>query len=314
MLDEIREKLNKVNGELLESFLPFDKKRVLKFQTGLQVLNDAEKNLKSEKKTNLYAVYDDTALEKLLAEHGIHKHDLDKVPDVIERFSEGDIDAYDAIRQLPQLLQDAIKKVNEKNRQLYEIPASGMIAVTLNLIDNDAKDALIAGQAGERTLQAVERIANKSMTDNFSMNKKISSHIFDAPSLEPKYLTAAKAANHLADLLEGAVFLEPKISSDDGIKNSLSALKYMASRIFLQSSKKLKKSGIKDASSGLANLAHHFGRDVNFDSHDEAMHAIKAGLDLAQNIFADKASDEESRYFDEIVKKRLAQLKDLEAV
>ncbi len=62
MVDEIRRRLDKVTGELLESFIPFDKTRVLKFQTGLHAIHGAQKDFDNDKKTNLYAVSDDAAL------------------------------------------------------------------------------------------------------------------------------------------------------------------------------------------------------------------------------------------------------------
>jgi hypothetical protein len=310
MVDEIRKKLDKVTGELLEAFVSFDKTRVLKFQAGLHALHGAQQHLENDKKTNLYAIADDAALEKLLSEHGIAKHDFDKVPDVIKRFENGEMDAAEALKQLPDLLQEAVRKVNEKNRGLYEVPASGMIAVTLNLVNNDTKNALIAGQAGEQTLQAIERISKKDLKrNNFSNTKYI-----DKIGNEPHYLTAARATNHLADLLEGAVLLSPTMIENSHVKNSLHAFRYIIRQIFLQSASNLKKSGVTEASDSFATLADYLSLDNHHNGHEEAINAISGGLDFARQIFEQNGSDEDARYFEEVVQKRLKQLRDFEAV
>jgi hypothetical protein len=315
MVDEIRKQLDKVTGELLESFIPFDKLKVLKFQAGLHAIHGAQKDIDIDKKTNLYAVCDDAALEKLLSEHGISKYDFDKVPSVIKAFENGELDAYEAIKQLPHLLQEAIQKVNEKSRNIYEVPASGMIAVTLNLINNDAKDALIAGQAGERTLQAIERISkNKSIAKkhNFRSSTKLSMAYMGGIGKEPRYLTAARATNHLADLLEGAVLLNPDIAENPSVKNSLEAFRYIIMQIFLQSSRKLKTSGVTEASEEFEKLAKYISKNDEKNNHEGAINAIRDGLDLAKNLF--EGSDDESKHFENIINKRLDQLKDLEPV
>ncbi len=241
------------------------------------------------------------------------------MPSVIKSFENGELDAYETLKQLPHLLQEAIQKVNEKNSGMYEVPASGMIAVTLNLINNDAKNALIAGQAGERTLQAIERISKKEAPkrhNNFKSSTKLSTIYIDKIGNEPRYLTAARATSHLADLLEGAVLLSPDILENAHVKNSLHAFKYIIRQIFLQSANNLKNSGVTEASDSFSTLANHLSLDNQHNGHDEAINAISGGLDFARQIFEENSdvSDEDAKYFEEVVSKRLKQLRDLEAV
>ncbi|MCE3232607.1 MAG: hypothetical protein K0R98_864 [Rickettsiaceae bacterium] len=315
MIEDIRKKLDKVTGELLESFIPFDKRRVLKFQAGLHAIHAAQKDLETDKKTNLYAVCDDLMLEKLLSEHGISKNDLDKVPDAIASYSDNPKETNKTLEELPNLLQQAVYKVSNKKREIYEIPASGMIAVTLNLVNSDAKDALIAGQAGERTLQAIERISKKKEGKNkeYYSSTAFSAPYHDSNIKEPGYLTLAKATNHLADIFENAISKQPKITNDSIIKASLNAFRYIIKEIFKQSSNRLKESGVEEASASIAKLAESLSSTTGeVASHASAINAIKQGLEVIKNN--PNLTDADAEYFETVVNKRLEQLKDFESV
>jgi hemerythrin-like domain-containing protein len=327
VVEEIRNKLDRATGELLESFVNFDKKMVLKFQTGLHAIHSAQKD--KEDKINLHTICNHDELEKLLTEHGINKEHFEKVPDVINQFENDDIQASEALSQLPELLQDAIEKVNSKTRDIYEVPASGMIAVTLNLISDNIKDALLAGRAGERTFKAIESVIKgtppgKKQTVfedrlyDFGSTKPARPYIDLELDLRPRYVTAAKAANHLADLLEGAAMLSPEVSKDEYVKESLDAYKFIARKILLKSSSNLKKSGIKTASSNIKTLADYIAEQYDeclVRNLKEAVASIKLGLGSAFNTLElnRKLTSLEAEDFENLMKKRLQQVEALES-
>lgn len=333
MVDDIRKNLDKVTGELLESFLPFDKSRVRTFQAGLHALHTAQQDLEPGQKTNLHAVCDYPALERLLGQHGIDKQDFDKVPSVLKQFEDGELDAFEAIKQLPHLLQEAVQKVNENTRAIYEVPQSGMIAVMLNLVSNDAKNALIAGRAGERTLQTVERIANKYSNDTGRVSAasilsdrlyeignpaKLARSYIDRMDGQPGYLLAARANNHLADLLEGAIMLNPALSKEDSVQRALQAHRFITRRVFLKSSSMLKESGADEAASNIASLVEYMAAYTSDEqvvmSIEEAVETIRSTLEDANKSLEGllKISREEAVDFDSLLLKRLGQLRELD--
>ncbi len=327
MVEDIRKNLDKVTGELLESFVKFDKSKVLHFQTGLHVLHKAEKD-SPYKKTNLYAVCDHHLLERLLAEHGISKYDFDQVPQIIKDFESGRTDAYDTLRKLPDLLQEAVHKVNERNRAVYDVPAMGMIAVNLSLISNDIKNALLAGQSGEKTLQAAERIdglvfhsiassnnKDKILQDrlyDFGGNTRLARPYIDLHADEPGYLIAAKAGHHLADLLEGAVLLDKNLASENDIKKSVEAFKIISATIFDKSSAELHRHGEENAGEKIKDVAQHVRGRVGEDYQGKAAIAnAENGLKMACKTLFELAifDEKEKEDFNILTEKRINQLK-----
>ncbi len=324
MVDETRRNLDKVTGELLESFIAFDKQKALHFQTGLHAIHDAQKDIESSSKTNLHAVYDEEKLHKLLAEHGISEEDFSKVPNIMKNFEDGKSDAYETLRQLPELLQEAIRKVNEKSHTLYEIPAWGMIAVTLNLVSKDIKNALIAGQAGERTLQVVERV-NKhkpGLISLFNRSSILNDRLYDFGSesrlarpdidmfvSEPQYLVSARATNHLADLLEGMVMLDPEIAGDKNAVNASRSLKCLAVDTFLHSSNILKKLGENDASNKIATLANQLLKDKEM-LRAEAISTLRSSLTSIGHDMQKRnsISQKEASDYEKLIEKRFVQM------
>jgi len=322
MVEDIRRNLDKVTGELLESFLLFDRNRALHFQTGLYAIYSFQKNIENTKKTNLYAIHDEEKLHELLANIGISPADFEKVPAAIKAFEEGNISAYAAIKELPQMLQEAINKVNEKQRVLYEIPAAGMIAVSLNLVPCESKNALIAGQAGERTLQVAERLSlpalpnhkkesrNDILSDrlyDISSNTRLARPYIDMHQHEPKYLLAAKATNHIADIMEGFLMLSPEIFSEDYMKKASDCLKSIAFYTFERCAEILKENGDIYANSQMELLLKSF--DFDRMERSEAISTLRSSLSsLNHDMEKSKSlSYKESYDADLLIEKRFDQ-------
>lgn len=325
MFDDIRDNLNKVTGELIESFVNFDKWKVLHFQAGLYALHSAQQGIEEARKIDLYAVCDTDMLTKLLEENGISKDVFNKIPSVIKDFESGKVDAYNTMKKLPHLLQDAVEKVNAKARSFYEIPASGMIAVTLNLVNPEVKNALIAGQAGERSLKAIERASKVRRASRVASKDSIlTGRLYDLGSTsrlalsyigqfdsDPKYLTAAKATNHLAELLEGAVMLEPAIASYNDIQKSMDVFKQRSVGILSEASKKLNEFGETDASDKIGKLANYLAKECQPAVSDKAaLDVIKKGFDSANTALRNGRifDQKESEDFKTLVGKRLGQI------
>jgi hypothetical protein len=209
-----------------------------------------------------------------------------------------------------------------------------MIAVMLNLVSNDAKNALIAGRAGERTLQTVERIANKYRADSgrgASAASILSDRLYeignpakparsyiDRMDSQPGYLLAARANNHLADLLEGAIMLNPALSQESSIQKSLHAHRFLTRRVFLKSSSLLKEAGADEAASNIASLVEYMAGQAADDqvvmSIEDAVETIRVGLEDANKSLERllKISREEAADFDSLLIKRLGQLSELD--
>src|SRR4051812_4919005 len=84
MLDETRRNLDKATGELIESFVNFDKNKAMQVEIGLHAIHNAQKNSAPEKRINLYTVCDHDKLHKLLEEHGITRNEFEQIPAIIE--------------------------------------------------------------------------------------------------------------------------------------------------------------------------------------------------------------------------------------
>ncbi len=302
MVSDIRKNLDKVTGELLESFVSFDKDKVLHFQAGLHALYDAQKKRNESEKINLYTICDTSSLEGLLKDYGISKEDFEKVPSAIKECNSSGLKA--SVNILPELLQRAVDKVNSKARSfLYEVPAAGMIAVSLNLVSSEVKNALIASQAGERILQATERtsVINPSMLAahkdsilkdriyDYGSDVRLARPYIGGFGDDPKYLIAAKAMHHLADILEGGVRLYPKMIEYSYVQEAINRFRFLSAGIFSYSSGMLKQAGETDAAEKIDVLVQHITQKGNgrkfveiFDFYG-AMETVEVGLRRSSN-------------------------------
>lgn len=330
MHNETRKKLSKATGELIESFVNFDRTKVLHFQAGLHAIHKAGQELDSEHRPNLYNVSDTAALEKLLAQYNVPVDDFKKLPDIMKELESGKPEAFRKLEELPPPLRHAVSKVSSKETALYDVPIAGMIAVTLNLVSPDVKNALIAGQAGERALKATERASSilssstvhnkesvlRGLLYDYKDTSKPATLDVDETDTNPKYLVAAKATNHLADLLEGGIKLAPNVVEEEAVKNALKTLKSLSIRIFNETSRQLQQAGIDQAAQQIGQLAEELSLQQKKNeggvasTMDAALRLTQQGLEKIKdelrnrNIF----TEQEAKDFEEMVNHRIRQI------
>ena len=321
MVDDIRNNLNQATEKLIQSFAPYDKKRVTKFKAGLHYL---KKIADGEEKLDLYSITNDELLNQLLNKYNVPSDELDHNTKVLSDFEDGKIDAAEAIRQLPEILHDAVQAVNDKNEELYNMPAPAMIALSLDLVKKDVKDALIAGRTAERILQAASHI-NDKRTSAFEKEALLKDSLYDFGSEkelarpyigqienEPDYLVSAKATQHLAELLNVAISLNPDFSKDQNVKNTVNLFKGSSWYILNAASNKLKKSGAIEAAEKIGLVAKHLS-----DEDIKVYTKTKEHIDLLKDSFnevnkklreAGKLSQKESEDFQKLVDIRIDQI------
>jgi|GEM_PF-3256711 len=113
------------------------------------------------------------------------------------------------------------------------VPSFGEIASTLNFIPVEDKNALLAAQAAERTVQVVERLsaaeapAPKTEADLLAV---IKAEKWKAAGSEkdPAYLKTAQEVNFKAELLEAALAVAPEMRTRPSVASASAALDSLA--------------------------------------------------------------------------------------
>lgn len=320
MISEIRKKLDKVTGELIESFVNFNKERVLHFQAGLFALDFFGNE--TGKKHNLFTIKDEKMLEKLLAEHGVSQEDYKKIPNALREFEEGRADAAETIKHMPLLLQEAVKRVNERGSISSNIPTTGMIAVSLNEVKIEVKNSLLAGRSAEKALQAVERSykvqssiyksKDKIFLDrlyDFSGNGTLARSYIGRFNNDPDYLIFADSLHHIADMLEGNILLKPDIINEHAVKESLEGIKMLAGDVFWDVYSRLNREGEEKASEDIKNLASHISSSVNSNKQEYILKVRKGIEHSIEEINTNRLiSQKEYQDFKDLVSERLKQM------
>ncbi len=320
MIDETRRNLNKATAELIESFITFDKNKVMQLKVGLHAIHNAQKNKQASDKTNLYSVCDYKTLHNLLEEHGIPLHEFDKLPSLAENGNTGNIESFSGH------IKEALENISN-TVPISGVPTTGMIAVMFNMVSEKAKNALVAGQAGERTLKAIERAANIShpcgikasalqdtLYDYGSKRKQARPYIGAAN--EPDYLVSAKATHHLADLLESSLNLHPEARNLESTGQSMIGFNKLAACIFMHAADNLNMAKIPDAAEKIKALASHVENNGLERITDDVFDAVAKGMKTIKELLhkANIITAEESEDYEELVNKRIMQIKKMEMV
>lgn len=325
MTEKTRMNLGKAIGELLESFIEFDKDKVVHLKIGLEALYNAQKQNSDDKRINLYAVCDHQLLHNLLEEHGIKHHDFAKVPEILQYVNEDK----SHLNGLPEPLKVAIENVHSKQYSHYEVPSTGMVAVMFNMINDRVKNALVAGQAGERTLRAIER---SSTASNIAVLKEMAwqdtlydfnnKHQLARPYIgsidsEPAYLVSAKATNHLAELFESSVSIYPLALEFDDTSNVIRGFNRLAASIFNHASINLDMAKAEKAAQEIRVLANYFSSKESYlPNAPEACKAIESGMqNLRKRLRLEGIiTEKESGDYEALLNNRMQQIRMLENV
>ncbi|MDB2415384.1 hypothetical protein N9W34_06395 [Rickettsiales bacterium] len=317
MVEQIRKDLDKVTGELIESFIAFDKKQALHFQIGLSAIYDAQEKKGNNFTNNLYSIRDIEKLEHLLEENNISKHDFHKISDLLDNYES--TTSLSSVN-LPESLSIALNKTLNKEHSPYSVPNLGMIAVNLNLIKPQVKDALIAGQAGERTLQAIEKSSSRYSANKndflkdrlyaYGSNERTARSFIDSElGISPDYVVAAKALNHLADLFEvGVNMISGENHDEDAIEKTINSLKILTIRTLNHSSSQLGEAGSQEAAEKIKKLADHISKDISADADHNH---IYDGLNYLKSALKSKEFLTQKEYDDMniLIENRLKQIK-----
>lgn len=254
MLEETRGKLTQVTGRLIESFVTFDKSYVLHFQACLAALYYLKRQGKLSDKVNLFLVRTAKQRDELCAENGIHPEHLTKSMELIRQLDGRTInDMTEELASLPEALAWGVRYVFEPELHLKDIPMIGLLAVTLDLVDEDLKNVLLASQSTERTLAATERMMSDDALDKkIDKEKVLRGVLYDyvdqrnyARSYiqhsagEPDFLIAAKALNHLTELIEAVLLIEPQLKNNRLIMDIVWALRSLLVRQLHRCAKRL---------------------------------------------------------------------------
>lgn len=324
MLDQTRRNLDKAIGDLIESFIKFDKAEVMHLKVGLQAIHDAQRGADPSKKINLYSVRDVSLLHKLLEEHGISRDEFEKVP---EMFGSKAV-KQKKLDELSEPLREAVLNVDSSHMQTYEIPTPGMVAVMFNMVSEKVKNALVAGQAGERTLRAIERASTVSylpalkdaalrdtLYDYGSSQRPARSHI-DRARGEPDYLVSAKATHHLADLFESSLKLHPALRHIESTAKSVEAFNKLAACILSHSADNLNKAKEAKAANEIKALAEHVSNGEGGIEAAQACDVVEKGMNALREALHKEGiiTEKESEDFKAMVSKRIEQIKRIETV
>jgi hypothetical protein len=314
MVNQTRENLDKATSDLIASFVKFDQEKAKQLEIGLHALHNAQKD--KNHKINLYAVCNYDMLHKLLAEHGISRSEFDKIPGLLASTEK------ENFTEISDPLKEALL-----NKADYNVPNAAMIAVMFNMVDDKVKNALIAGQAGERTLKAIERattvshlpllkeMAFKDTLYDYGNNKNLARESIDHS--QNNYLISAKATQHLADLLEMSLKLYPRALNFPSTAQSLSGFNQLAANIFYLSAQNLRKAKSDDAADKIHELAKHVESVSTINTTNlPAYESVANGMQIIREAMqADHViNDEESRDYEALVKKRIEQIKNMEWV
>jgi len=190
------------------------------------------------------------------------------------------------------------------------------------------KNALLAGQAGERTLKAMERATSVSTIPTLKAtalhdtlydagdNKRLARQYIGNSGKEPDYLVSAKATNHLADLFESSLKLHPSARGLESTVKSMNGFNKLAASIFHHAADNLHMASAPDAAEKIKELAHHVD-EAHPDSDAQTIcNAIESGMNTLMAVMREDGviNEEESKDYRELVRTRIKQMKKMELV
>jgi hypothetical protein len=190
---KFRETLNKPTAALIADVVRFDKDKALDLQARLLAIHKAEADLPREAQQDLYGIRDEAKLTTALKKAGVTDAGI----------AEAHADV-----------------VSEKGMP-RAVPMLGMVATSFRLVSNDIKNALMAAQAGERTIRAGELMGGmRADALPAALDHLLPGTVIDARNPaepargfigkfkdDPPNLVAAQAIHHLADLATASAAL-----------------------------------------------------------------------------------------------------------
>jgi len=322
MLDETRHILNKATDELIESFIGFDKKKANHLRVGLDAIYHAQKNAAPDTRVNIYAVCDYEILHNLLEKHGISRREFAKVPHILEKKD----NKQNKLAHLSKPLREALLNIENNSRPNYELPTPTMVALMFNMVQHGVTHALIAGQAGERTLKAMERATAASSIPmlkanalhdtlyDFGDGKRLARRYIGNSGKEPEYLVFAKATNHLADLFESSLQMHPSARTTEGTEKSMQGFRKLAAKIFHHAADNLQIASAPEAADKIKKLAYHVDKESPGKDSQTAFNYIEKGMQtIMEAMHADGViNSEESNDYKELVGMRIEQMRKME--
>jgi len=322
MSEVIRKQLNASTDELIERFVPYNKEEVHRFRSGLRALHHIEKNKEAQDKTNLYAVESTEVLKSLLAQHHVSEDFYHKLPAFLS--TEGDKPAVHEWDALPENFQYMVEEITNAHIPAYEVPAPGMVAIMLNLVNDPIKYALTASRAVDQVIHAIERIESLKVSSapvqksqlfqdtlyDYGDTTRLARPYIAGFGLTPSYVSAAKALQHLAELCEVAVKLLPKIVEEEEIREALTAFTQLTVYILTRARDALHHEKANDAAEKIGELAVYFQQKhpSSAMSIPDAVQAIEAGmkcLDMSLQV-AGILTTKEAKDFSILLEERVA--------
>jgi len=192
-VSSFRETLNKPTASLIADVVRFDKPAAMELQAKLLAIHRAEESLPKEAQQDLFRIRDAAGLE-----HGLKKAGVNEAG-----------------------LAAARLEVESQKGMPRAVPLLGMVATSFRLVSEDVKNALMAAQAGERTIRAGELMGGMQsggtaapvanvlpglVTDAREPTEPARGYIGKFKN-DPPPLVSAQAVHHLAEMAAGAAAL-----------------------------------------------------------------------------------------------------------
>jgi hypothetical protein len=170
-------------------------------------------------------------------------------------------------------------------------PPLGEIVLALGFVAKEDKNALLAAQAGERTLRATERTRNHFAQ---GVDESVFVALVKSPKWQntgkagdPLYLQAAQAANFKAELLEAAVALAPEMMQNGEVNlqvqqamaslDGIATTSYMNAAQVLATQHAATAEAVQSAARAGAE-AHHVSHPFDFEKTTERMRVADQGM------------------------------------
>ncbi len=267
MYDKLKKDLNLFTGELISEFIPFEKDKVIDFQTGLLSLSLSEANKAPKEKTNLFGIRNEDDLKNKLLASSVS----------------------------PMLRKQASKTVISGQGMPRDVPPMGLIAVTLGLVSNDVKNELMACQAANRTICALEdwdklepsvENIDKNLYDQRDKGKQ-ARHFIGGFGKDPQSLVAAQSINHMGDILSSLIACDKKLISSPYVTKAKEALETSAAKSLILAGENLARADIPRATEIIS-----YG--ISIPKTDSTERSIQSAIKFAsdslckQGIISDK--------------------------
>ena len=176
----------------------------------------------------------------------------------------------------------------------HGIESSGEIAFKIGAASREDKNAMLAGQAAERTLRAVERSRNHFPLpvgeDVFVAFVKSPKWQQMSKPNDPPYLQAAQLANFKAELLEASIALAPEMLQNGEVnlqvQQAFTALEGIATTSYKNSSNVLatqhpQASALVSGAADAIAQDKHIDRPFDFEMTMERMRVVDQGMTAA---------------------------------